>query len=379
MDHVVARYGEIGIKSRGVRKRMVALLEKRIGQKLNYEGIEYEFLNNMQGRIVIKTYDSLEASKKIAEVPGVVSSSPVILTGRDMESIKNASDQVEVRRDFGVRVNRGSEYEKTSQEIEKEIGERIKNRTKASVNLKDPSIWLEIDIRDENAFVFWSRDRGRGGFPIGSEGGLAVLISGGIDSPVAAYEVMTRGCDITPIYFYNKPMASEDHVARFEQVLRILAKHHPMKRWHYYIVDMEIINSKILKIERGRMILHRMIMFEIAEKIALERGLNGIVTGEVIGQKSSQTPENMAITSSGRKIPILRPLLTRKKEDIVEASKNINTFELANMKSACSTLAPSNPATSMKQEELELLKERVNFNELVAIAKKNIERVELKT
>ena len=105
MDHVVARYGEIGIKSRGVRKRMVALLEKRIGQKLNYEGIEYEFLNNMQGRIVIKTDDSLEASKKIAEVPGVVSSSPVILTGRDMESIKNASDQVEVRRDFGVRVN----------------------------------------------------------------------------------------------------------------------------------------------------------------------------------------------------------------------------------------------------------------------------------
>ncbi len=378
MDHVVARYGEIGIKSKSVRKRMVALLEKRIRQKLDRQGVEYEFLGKIQGRIVIKTPNPVDISKKIAEVPGVASTSPAILTGTDMESIRIASDKMEIGGDFGVRVNRSVAHEKTSGEIAKEIGGRIQNRTKASVNLRDPSTWVEIDIREEHSLIFSERNRGSGGFPVGSEGALAVLISGGIDSPVASYEVMTRGCDITPIYFYNRPMASEDHIARFEEVLRILTKFHPAKKWHYYIIDMGEVNAKLLEIERGRMVLHRMVMFRIAEEIALENGLNGIVTGEVIGQKSSQTPENIAVTSSEVRLPVLRPLLTRRKEDIVEASKRIGTFELANMKSACSAMAPSNPATSMREEEVELLKERVNFEELVTIAKKNIERITLK-
>ncbi len=378
MDHVVARYGEIGIKSKSVRKRMVALLEKRIRQKLDRQEVEYEFLSKIQGRIVIKTLHSVDVSKIIAEVPGVVSTSPIILAGIDMKSIRIASDKMEIRGDFGVRVNRSSAHEKTSGEVEKDIGERIQNRTKASVNLRDPNTWVEIDIREKHSFIFSERNRGSGGFPVGSEGALATLISGGIDSPVASYEVMTRGCDITPIYFYNRPMASEDHIARFEEVLRVLTKFHPAKRWHYYIIDMEEVNTQLLEIERGRMVLHRMVMFRVAEGIAVENGLNGIVTGEVIGQKSSQTPENIAVTSSEVRLPVLRPLLTRRKEDIVEAAKKIGTFELANMKSACSTLAPSNPATAMKMGEIELLKERVNFEELVAIAKKNIEKVTLK-
>ena len=374
----MARYGEIGIKSKSVRKRMVALLEKRIRQKLDRQGVEYEFLDKIQGRIVIKTPHSADVSKRIAEVPGVVSTSPTILTGIDMESIRIASDRMEIIGDFGVRVNRSIAHEKTSGEIEKDIGERIQNRTKASVNLRDPNTWVEIDIREKYSFIFSERNRGSGGFPVGSEGALAALISGGIDSPVASYEVMTRGCDITPIYFYNRPIASEDHIARFEEVLRILTKFHPAKRWHYYIVDMEEVNTQLLEIERGRMILHRMVMFRIAEEIAVKNGLNGIVTGEAIGQKSSQTPENIAVTSSEVRLPILRPLLTRRKEDIVEAAKKIGTFELANMKSACSAFAPSNPATAMKMGEIELLKERVNFEELVETAKKNIEKVTLK-
>ena len=247
-----------------------------IETKVNRQEIEYEFLDKIQGRIVIKTPHSADVSKRIAEVPGVVSTSPTILTGIDMESIRIASDRMEIIGDFGVRVNRSIAHEKTSGEIEKDIGERIQNRTKASVNLRDPNTWVEIDIREKYSFIFSERNRGSGGFPVGSEGALAALISGGIDSPVASYEVMTRGCDITPIYFYNRPIASEDHIARFEEVLRILTKFHPAKRWHYYIVDMEEVNTQLLEIERGRMILHRMVMFRIAEEIAVKNGLNGV-------------------------------------------------------------------------------------------------------
>jgi thiamine biosynthesis protein ThiI len=123
------------------------------------------------------------------------------------------------------------------------------------------------------------------------------------------------------------------------------------------------------------MVLHRMIMFRIAEEIALKENLNGIVTGEAIGQKSSQTPENMAVTSAEIRLPVLRPLLTKRKEEIVESAKKIGTFESSMIKSACATMAPRKPATSMKKEEIDILKEKINFEELICSTGKTIERV----
>jgi thiamine biosynthesis protein ThiI len=375
MDHVIARYGEIGVKSKGVRKRMIALLKKRIKQSLEYHGMEHEFLEKVQGRIVIKIEHAEEASAIVAEIPGVVSASPAIRTTPVLESIKKASDNIDIKEDFGVRVNRVGNCGETSGNIERIVGERVQKRSNAKVNLKNPETWIEIDVREEHAFIFSKKDLGCGGFPIGSEGALATLISGGIDSPVAAYEVMTRGCDITPIYFYNRPIASEDHIARVEEVLKILARFHPLKRWYYYRIDMQEANTKLMTIERGRMVLHRMIMFRIAEEIALKENLNGIVTGEAIGQKSSQTPENMAVTSAEIRLPVLRPLLTKRKEEIVESAKKIGTFESSMIKSACATMAPRKPATSMKKEEIDILKEKINFEELICSTGKTIERV----
>ena len=213
--------------------------------------------------------------------------------------------------------------------------------------------------------------------PVGVSDSLAALVSGGIDSPVAAHEVMTRGSNITPIYFYNKPIAAEDHLLRLESVLKSLERFHPSKKWEYFVVDMEEVNNELMEIGRGRMLLHRKIMFEVSEKIAEKEGLSGLVTGEAIGQKSSQTPENLEFTSSSVDKPILRPLITSKKSSITERARSIGTFEDASINSACSTMAPDNPATSMSDNDLRKLEEKVDIEELVQKAIDSAEKRKL--
>ncbi|MFB6182731.1 MAG: tRNA 4-thiouridine(8) synthase ThiI, partial [Candidatus Nanohaloarchaea archaeon] len=203
------------------------------------------------------------------------------------------------------------------------------------------------------------------GFPVGSENRIATLISGGIDSPVAAYQIMTRGSDILPIYFYNKPIAAEDHLLRFESALSELKKYHPAKKWKYVLVDFEKINNKLLNIGKGRMILQRRAMFKVAEKVVKKKNLAGLATGESIGQKSSQTARNFEITSKKINKPIHRPLLTWNKNEIVRKAKSIGTFENSTIESACRSMSPDKPSTQADEERIRDLENQIEIQDLV--------------
>ena len=375
MDVLIVRYSEIGSKSGQVRAQMVKVLRQRVEDRLEYEDADYDTVTDIPGRIIVETGEAKELVEKVAEMPGVASVSPAHETEPEIDAIKEEAEKIEVGESFGVRANRSGEHSFDSRDINREAGSHIEELKGAEVDLDDPDAWIDVDVRKDRAYVFSTRLEGPGGFPVGSRDGVAALISGGIDSPVAAYEIMTRGTDIVPVYFYNKPIAAEDHLLRFKSILKELQKFNPGKKWEYYRVDMEEVNQELLdEVETGRMIVHRKVMLQVAEKIAEKEGLRGVMTGESMGQKSSQTPTNLEATSRAVEMPVHRPLLTRTKEGITEQAREIGTLEDANIESACTSLSPEDPATRIRDRKFEKIEEKVELEELVDNAIQNSEK-----
>lgn len=371
MRNVVVRYGELGSKSNPVHGKMVKVLRERVEAFLKFEGFEYGKVRTIEGRIIVEECDAVKVAEELSMLPGISSTSPAYKTSTGMEDIKEAVKEIETGETFGVRAN-SAVNETGSNEIERRVGSFIEEMKGSSVDLDEPDTWIRIDLRKEAAFVFSERFQGPDGFPVGTEGKLAALISGGIDSPVAAYEAMTRGASITPIYFYNKPFAAEDHKMRFVSTVKKLKRFHPSKKGNVFIVDMEEVNERLMEIDRGRMVVHRKLMFEVAQRIALENGMEGLVTGESIGQKSSQTPRNLRMTAPD--VPVHRPLLTLPKSEITSKARKLGTFEDAKIDSACRTMAPDRPRTKASNGEIERLKEEVGFEQLVEKAFDSIEK-----
>lgn len=376
MDHVLVRYSEIGTKSRPVAARMRSRLRDRVAERLDYESIDAD-VQAVPGRIHVSTDQATAAARALAELPGVASTSPARCIPVTFDAIADASDDFTVDSPFAVRVNTAGEQPFTSEELEGELGAHVQERTGADVDLEEPATTVEVDVRSEGAFVFTERYPGPGGFPVGSQDPLVALISGGIDSPVAAAEIMTRGSDIEPIYFYNKPFAAGDHLVRFEAALSKLVRLHPAKSWHYHLVDMEPVNQALTAVGTGRMVLHRRVLFRVAEHIARQTGAVGLATGEAIGQKSSQTAANLALTTAAVELPIHRPLLTATKDDIVQRARALGTYEDAVVDSACQTIAPEHPTPRLGDTKLASLEAEVDVDALVEAAIDRIEVVEL--
>jgi len=377
MDHVLVRYSEIGTKSNSVAKRLRTRLRDRVAERLGYEGHEEVDVMQVPGRVVIATPAAHDAARAVAELPGVASASPVERVDARFDAIAAATDHLAIEAPFAVRVNTAGYQPFESESLEQKLGARIQERTDAAVDLESPATTVEIDIRDAGAFVFDERYAGPGGFPVGSQEPLVALISGGIDSPVAASEILARGSDIEPVYFYNRPMAAGDHRARFEAVLSKLVRLHPAKTWRYHLVDMAPVNEALSEIGTGRMVLHRRVMFRVAEHVAQTTGAVGLVTGEAIGQKSSQSPANLALTAAAVELPVHRPLLTVPKDDIVHRARALGTFEEAVVDAACRTIAPEHPTPSLGQNRLEALEAEVDIDRLVNIANDRIEVVDI--
>jgi len=346
---VIVRYGEIWTKSEVTRRKMESILLENIKRVLSDTGYE---IRRGRGRIYIDTEEAEAAADKLSRVFGVVSVSPAITTSKELEAIQETAKalaklKVKKSMSFAVRVHRSDKsFPWRSIELERKIGSVIKSITGASVDLSNPDLTIGIEISDK-AYVFDQTYDGPGGLPYGSQGKAVVLFSGGIDSPVAAWLMARRGLSLDFLFINPGLPEPEANALEIASLLR--------ERWYirgeFYVADVPDLILQIAgEVKEGlRQVVLKRFMYRIGEKLASEIGALAIVTGESLGQVSSQTLRNLCVIEEAVRIPVLRPLIGMNKDDSIKLARRIGTYDLSiRVKEFCSLEKHSNASARLK-------------------------------
>jgi thiamine biosynthesis protein ThiI len=294
-----------------------------------------------------------------ADTFGVVSASPARTVDPTLSAISDAlAAAASANYDGGTfavdasRAGLSDAHPFASTDIESEGGAAVWDAIESlgqepRVDLDDPDFELFVECRAERAYVFTEKRPGPGGLPLGSQRPVVALVSGGIDSPVAAWQLMARGCPVIPVYVDLGDYGGPDHRARASATVETLAGYAPSESMALHVVDAgEVVQILEAEMDDLRMLALRRFMLAVADAVADDEGAVGVVTGEAIGQKSSQTSANLAVTDPAASLPVHRPLLTMDKAEITNLARNIGTFEDATVDTGCNRVAPELPETS---------------------------------
>lgn len=357
-DVVLVRHGEIGVKSEQVRRKMESRLAKNLRAMLDGRDLDGE-IEQQRNRLFVHTDDPEGVTAAAADTFGITSASPAVTVEPTLEAISDAlAAATQAHYDGGPfavdarRAGRTDQHPFSSEDIESDGGavvwETIESMGKSpSVDLDDPAFELFVECRPEEAYVFLERRDGPGGLPLGTQRPVVALVSGGIDSPVAAWELMRRGCPIVPVYVDLGEYGGPDHRARAISTVETLSSYAPTAELAVHVVSAgAVIDDIVTALDADRMLSLRRFMLSVAEAVAEDTGAVGIVTGEAIGQKSSQTSANIAVTDAATTLPVHRPLLTVDKSEITERARAIGTFTESTIDAGCNRIAPSLPETN---------------------------------
>ena len=383
MDHdlIIARYGEIGLKSPKVRSRFERKLVKNIKATFECE------VDRNQGRIYIHPKDFDDGIEKLNRVFGVVSYSPATSTNADYANIDETLTEytrdlvdegiLDENTKFAIKCRRVGTHDFTSQEMAAHCGGVVRNVVLAPVDLTNPDLTIFVEIRDNDAYIYHEKIRGPGGLPLGTQGKVVVLLSSGIDSPVAAYLMMKRGCEVVALHCNNDPFSGPKVTELFNQLvdqLNIYAKGVPIKK---RVIDYgEYLQAaKDNAPEKMTCVLCKSGMYRIAEKLAQKLGADAIVDGSSVGQVASQTLSNILATRYGVEMPILSPLIGLDKEEITKIAKEIGTFEISKIDDGGCSAVPKYPETRADLERVKQACEDMNQDEEVQMAFDNIRKI----
>jgi len=291
--------------------------------------------------------------------------------GRMIEGRQFESFRITARRAFQT-------YPLTSVEINRELGTFVLERVKTRVDLDNPALIIHVEVLPGETFIYSDREPGPGGLPVGSSGTVVSLLSGGIDSPVAAWRMMKRGCRVEFVHFHSVPYLP----VTSQQKARALVDR--LTQWQFfsrlYLVPFgEIQREVVLSVPpRARVVVYRRLMVRIAEALARQTGAHALVTGESLGQVASQTLQNLARIDEAATLVILRPLIGMDKHEITAQAQALGTFEISVEpdQDCCTLFVPKHPATRMAPEEVQGLEERLN---LPALVKAGVEGAQLET
>ena len=367
----------MGIKSEWTRRTYEKLLLRNIKNVLKHYKIAYEKIVRKRGRIYIKTNNANEVTFKLRMVFGISSVSPAIKTTSEMDrivqtSVKLAEVTIKNESSFAVRCHRVGEHPYSSMDICKEVGKQILTSLKdrnLRVELKNPQFIINIEVRDDEAYIFSETMQGPGGFPLGSQAKVVCLLSGGIDSAVACWLAMKRGCPIIPVYLDNKPFTDETTTVKALDVAKKLFEWSiGFPRKVYVAPNGENLETFVREGPRKlTCILCKRMMYRIAEYIAEIEKAEGIVTGEAIGEQASQTMHNLRVLDEASvKYPIHRPLLGFDKTETEALARKIGTFEISTRKAKGCDAAPNKPSTKAKLEIVEKAEEKLDMEHMVA-------------
>lgn len=369
--YVLIYFGELVLK-KGNRDFFERILKLNIGRALH--GLSYHF-EPSYGRFCFRLGEKTsqdDVQKRLTCVFGISFFCFAFKTEQIFEKFAEVALSEFPKLGFStfcVRVNRTNKnFPKTSVEVERELGAYLlEHGISAKVRLKNPDITVHVDLVNKDAFVYFEKIHGAGGLPIGSTGRVVSLISSGIDSPVASYRLMKRGCRTVFVHFHSYPYtdtASQDHV---REILRVLNQYQWTSK--IYFVPFGEFQKKIVALApmKLRVILYRRAMMKIAEKIARRERAGGLVTGESLGQVASQTLENIGVTNSNISLPILRPLIGFDKEEIVVEARRLGTYEISIQPygDCCSVFVPEHPEIRAQLKIIQAVEKKIGMEKLI--------------
>jgi thiamine biosynthesis protein ThiI len=315
---------------------------------------------------------------RLKEISGIASFSRVFKTENDIEKIQQRSlefMQLQSGRTFKVRTRRADKsFPFHSDEVNRKVAGRILANTAFRVDVNEPDILLEIEIRIEGVFIYGEKIKGAGGYPLGIAGKGLVMLSGGIDSPVAAYLAMNRGIKIEAIHYASPPYTSEQAKQKVIDLLKVLSKHRlPIK---LHIVPFTTIQETIYeKVDESYAItIMRRMMYRIAERVAKRRNCLALISGESVGQVASQTLHSLKMINEVTNLPVIRPLATTDKLDIINISQKIGTYDISIRPfiDCCTIFTPKNPVTRPNEEHVLKYEESFDYETLIWDAIHNI-------
>ncbi len=379
---VIIRYAEIHLKgkNRGYFERIFIINLERALKGLRHE------LHRTSGRYLVEKFDTAryeEVMERVGRVFGVHSCSEGLLVPNDMDSIFEAAKCVApASGTFKVETHRADKkFPLTSMEISAEIGGRLLAHNHAlKVDVHDPAAHVYVDIRENGtALVFGSYRPGAGGMPVGTAGTGLLLLSGGIDSPVAGYMMAKRGMTVEPLHFHSYPYTNEGAKEKVRELAALLAKYTLVDRLR--TVNVAHIQEEIHKHCAAdlNVTLLRRFMVRIAERIAGKVGAQCLITGESLGQVASQTMEGLTSSNSVATLPILRPLIGFDKEEIIERARRIGSYETSVLpyEDCCTVFLPEHPAIRPKLSYIEEEEAKLDVEALIEEAMGTLEYIRL--
>jgi len=381
MNFVICHYSEIALKG-GNRSFFERKLVENIKKSINSEFVLD--IKKMSGRILIVLSDSAiksEIEESLKRVFGISNFLFCIKTKSTIEDISRELTLIlekEKFKTFRITTKRSEKNTpNTSQQINEQVGANIFNHFKdISVNLENPDINCFVEIVEGSAYISIKKIQGLNGLPVGTGGKVILMLSGGIDSPVAGFMAMSRGLNIILVHFHTYPETSQNSIEKVKEISKILSKYQP--RTKLYLVPFAKIQKQIfLSINpKLRVIFYRRLMFKIAQEIAKKEKALGIVTGESIGQVASQTLENINATQNGIAMPIIRPLICYHKDDIIEKARQIKTFDISILPhdDCCSRFLPKHPEIRAKIEDVLAEEKKLNIDLMIKEALNEIEK-----
>jgi thiamine biosynthesis protein ThiI len=371
MKSIIVHYSEIALKGNN-RPWFIARLVRNLREAVS--DLDVREVRVLMGRIEIVLGPATEfaaAHERIARVFGVGNFAQAGRAPLDVDAIAAAilrdlgDRQVET---FRVSARRADKrFPLTSPQIEREVGGRIKVARGWRVDLDDPQFTIHVETLTSEAFYSFGKERGAGGLPVGVSGRVVCLLSGGIDSPIAAWRLMRRGCRVLFVHFHSYPILSRASQEKARELVRVLTRFQFHSRL-FLVPFGEIQQRVVLAVAPPlRVVIYRRLMMRIAEAIARAHRAQALVTGEVVGQVASQTLENLTQINDVVSMPVLRPLIGMDKDEITEQAQLLGTYSISIIpdQDCCTLFTPRHPATKARRPDVEAAESALPIDEIV--------------
>ncbi|MFH1193906.1 MAG: tRNA uracil 4-sulfurtransferase ThiI [bacterium] len=379
---IVIHYNEIALKG---RNRVFFEQKLRENIKRALRGLEVKKISRTESRILveIKKENLPEALTRLAHIFGASSFSPALAVKTDFKEIKKGAllmAQAAQGKTFKIETKRSyKQFPLESMAVSRDAGGYVLEKSGLKVDVKNPNIIVRLEILKEKTFIYSQKIKGAGGLPQGTSGKMLVLISGGIDSPVASYLMMKRGADLDFIHFHSYPFTDKASIEKAEELIKILNRN--KNGGKLYLAPIIDFQKEVVKKSdpKYRIILYRRLMYKVAEKVAAKCGAKALVSGDNLGQVASQTIENLAVVGDGLAMPIMRPLIGFDKEEIIALAKKIGTYEVSieHHDDCCSIFSPKNPATKSRLNDIMEEEKKLKMNRWVGKILESVEIIKI--